>query len=85
MNTYDIAIGDVGSLYQRICSVTTKYTFTHPVEAVDVETVRGELEALLPGLAVGVNPTERGDFVGVVVTLEGRCVYQRMMIVQGRL
>jgi len=79
-----IAPSEISALYAKICSITTKYTFTHPVENADVETVRDELVTLLPGCQIGVNPTERRDFVGVVVAVEGRCVYQRMLRVEGR-
>lgn len=75
---------EVSDLYRRICEITIKYTFTHPVEALDVETVRAELLAVAPEAQIGVNPTPRGDFVGVVVTVDNRRVYQRMMRVQGR-
>ncbi len=74
----------ISELYGRICSVTTKYTFTHPVEDGDCETVRAELAALVPEGSVGVNPTQRGDFVGVNVSIGGSRVYSRLMIVKGR-
>jgi hypothetical protein len=53
------------------------------VELADCEIVRAELAALVPEASVGVNPTERGDFVGVNVSVAGKHVYSRLMIVKG--
>jgi hypothetical protein len=78
-----MTVEEIGDLYRRICAVTTKYTFTHPVDTSDIETVRAELAALVPEARVGVNPTERGDFVGVNVSVAGKHVYSRLMIVKG--
>lgn len=74
----------IRDLYYRICCVTTKYTFTAPLEDADVAVVRAELEAALPaGYSVGVNPTPARDCVGVTVGYvengTTRYLYRRMM------
>lgn len=68
----------IEELYKRIAAVTTKYTFTSPVEPCDVETVQKELAAALAGdaqvtMKLGVD---------VVVTVDGKRIYQRLMLVQ---
>lgn len=73
----------ISDVYRRITSVTTKYTFTWPVDQADCATVRAELAAAVPEGIVGVNlASPRGDYVAVVVSIAGKRIYQRAMIVR---
>lgn len=75
---------EVSATYQAIASVTTKYTFAHPVELGDIKTVFDELVAALkPWPTVGVEINDEGKNVVVTALCEGRALYRREMIVSG--
>lgn len=78
---YDRAhVATISDLYRRICGVTTLYTFTHPVEPEDVDTVRAELAAAVP--ECNVFAMLGADAVHFDVVLGGRRIYNRSMRIQ---
>lgn len=74
-------VDQVSDLYRRICSVTTLYTFTAPVDASDIATVRDALAAAVPECTIRVVP-EYQRCVHVELLLGERTIYQRAMIVE---
>lgn len=73
-------VARISDLYRRICTVTTAYTFTRPVDAADVATVRDELAAAVPECVVTMTMDER--YVYVLITLDAQPIYGRPMIIE---
>lgn len=74
----------ISNLYRAICGVTTRFEFTHPVEAADIATVRQALaDVLQDDCDASLEPEPGGRGVKVVVRLDGVPVYGRRMTVDG--
>lgn len=71
----------ISDLYRRIASVTTLYTFTRPVDAADIATVRDVLAAAVPECEIRIVP-EQQRYVHVTIYLDERAIYGRAMIVE---
>ncbi len=74
----DTQIELISNLYRRICGVTTRYTFTRPVEQADLDTVAAELRAAVPGYAVTLKL--EGHIQVIVRWPNGTPLYARNMI-----
>lgn len=78
---------NISELYATIARTTTRYTFTHPVAAADLEHVKNELAgALGASYPVGIELTAKGVEVEVATfdAAAGRWrrIYHRVMLVR---
>ncbi len=77
-----LTVDEISELYRRIASVTTKYTFTAPVDHTDCAVVHGELHtALGAGWSIEVYHRLQIDVVITVWSIDGQRVYQREMLI----
>jgi hypothetical protein len=72
----------IADLYQCIAKVTTRFEFTSPVAPEDLEHVRNELSAAVPGYPVWVELDPDPRYVLVEVDFPaGIKLYRRQMII----
>ncbi len=77
-----LTVDEISELYRRIASVTTKYTFTAPVDHTDCAHVAAELRAALgAGWSVEVYHRQQDDVMITVWAFDGQRLYQREMLI----